>query len=112
MLALPFFFRNRFRSLSFAFIMIMPATAVLAQSSRSVDVRVTADAATHKITVKAGGKLFTELIYPDTMEKPVLYPIYAPDEQLITRGFPLQPRPGEPVDHPHHIGLWFTRPWL
>ena len=23
-------------------------------------------------------------------------------------GFPLDPRPGERVDHPHHVGLWFN----
>ena len=27
---------------------------------------------------------------------------------LVTRGFPLDPRPGERVDHPHHVGLWFN----
>ncbi|HEY4208534.1 MAG TPA: PmoA family protein [Puia sp.] len=106
--ALPLFFRNRCRNLSIVFFISLPGTAVLAQSSRSVDVHVTADPAARKITVKAGGKAFTEFIYPDTLEKPVLYPIYAPDEQLVTRGFPLQPRPGEPVDHPHHLGLWFN----
>jgi hypothetical protein len=27
---------------------------------------------------------------------------------VVTRGFPLEPRPGERVDHPHHVGLWFN----
>jgi hypothetical protein len=27
---------------------------------------------------------------------------------MVTRGFPLEPRPGEPTDHPHHVGLWLT----
>lgn len=27
---------------------------------------------------------------------------------MITRGWPLDPRPGERVDHPHHVGLWFN----
>ena len=27
---------------------------------------------------------------------------------MVTRGFPLEPRPGERVDHPHHVGLWFN----
>jgi hypothetical protein len=117
MVAFPFFFRNRFRNLSFVLLMVTlfviivlmvtPAVAH-AQSARPVDVQVTPDPAAHKISVKAGGKLFTELIYPEGSEKPVLYPIYAPDEQLITRGFPLKPRQGEPVDHPHHLGLWFN----
>ena len=26
----------------------------------------------------------------------------------MTRGFPLEPRAGERVDHPHHVGLWFN----
>lgn len=57
--------------------------------------------------ITAGGTPFASFIFPDTLEKPVLYPIYAPDGEVITRGFPLQPRPGEPGDHPHHIGCWF-----
>ena len=27
---------------------------------------------------------------------------------LVTRGYPLEPRKGERVDHPHHVGLWFN----
>jgi hypothetical protein len=73
-----------------------------------IPVKVAADPAAHTITVTAGGEPFTTFIYPDTLEKPVLYPVYAPDGQLVTRGFPLQPRSGEPVDHPHHIGIWFS----
>ncbi len=26
----------------------------------------------------------------------------------MTRGYPLDPRPGERVDHPHHAGMWFN----
>jgi len=108
MLALTFFLRNRFRRLQSCMLLILlPAVSVLAQRSRPVDVRVQSDPAGRKVTITVGGAPFTEFIYPDTLEKPVLYPIYAPDGQLITRGFPIKPRPGEPVDHPHHIGLWF-----
>jgi hypothetical protein len=77
-------------------------------SVRPLAIALNADAGAHKVTILAGGQPFTEFIYPDTLEKPVLYPIYASDGQLITRGFPLQPRPGEPVDHPHHLGLWLN----
>jgi hypothetical protein len=38
----------------------------------------------------------------------VLYPIHAANGAVVTRGFPLDPRPGEPTDHPHHTGLWFN----
>ncbi|MBS1575237.1 MAG: PmoA family protein [Bacteroidetes bacterium] len=62
----------------------------------------------NQVTVLADGKPFTSLLYPDTLEKPVLYPLYAADGELITRGYPIAPRPHEPVDHPHHIGLWMN----
>jgi len=61
-----------------------------------------------KFIVTVNGQPFTAFIYPDSLEKPVLYPIYASDGELITRGFPLAPREKEPVDHPHHIGLWMN----
>ena len=73
----------------------------------SIQIKVLSDPDHKKVTILAGDKPFTEFLFPDTLEKPVLYPIYAPDQQLITRGYPLAPRPGESIDHPHHIGLWF-----
>ncbi len=76
--------------------------------AQQLPIQVVSDPAHHTVTITAAGKPFTTFIYPDTLEKPVLYPIYAPDDQLITRGFPLNPRSGEPIDHPHHLGLWFN----
>jgi hypothetical protein len=76
--------------------------------AQPLPIQIVKDSTNHTVIVTAGGIPFTTFIYPDTLEKPVLYPIYAPDGQLITRGFPLQPRPGDPTDHPHHIGLWFN----
>jgi hypothetical protein len=61
-----------------------------------------------KVDVLIGGKLFTTLMYPDTLEKPVLYPLTTAGGTVVTRGFPLNPKPGDPTDHPHHIGLWFN----
>lgn len=71
-------------------------------------VKVLKDASQKKVDVFIGEKLFTSFIYPDTLEKPVLYPIIAADGITVTRGYPIAPRPNEPTDHPHHIGLWFT----
>lgn len=61
-----------------------------------------------KIDVKIGGQLFTSFLYPDTLEKPVLYPVNTAAGTMVTRGFPLKPAPGDPTDHPHHIGIWFN----
>lgn len=61
-----------------------------------------------KVEVFIGGKLFTAFIYPDNMEKQALYPIITASGKTITRGYPIQPRPFERTDHPHHVGLWFN----
>jgi hypothetical protein len=78
----------------------------VAQKKSKVDVKKVSGADKYAITID--GKPFTEFVFTDTMEKPFLYPIYAPNGQTITRGFPWKPEPGDPVDHPHHIGLWFN----
>jgi len=62
----------------------------------------------HKVDIIIGGKQFTSYQYPSNMEKPFLFPVYAPCGSVITRGFPLQPRPKERVDHPHQVGIWFN----
>jgi len=62
----------------------------------------------NRIDVLVNNKPFTSFLYPDTLEKPVLYPVHAADGQIVTRGFPINPRPGEPTDHPHHLGIWFN----
>ncbi len=61
-----------------------------------------------KIDILYDGKLFTSYIYPDDLEKPVLYPLYTAKGTVITRGFPRDPRPNERVDHPHHVGMWLN----
>jgi hypothetical protein len=61
-----------------------------------------------KVEVLVNGELFTAYLYPETIEKPVLYPLKTAQGTFVTRGFPLEARPGERVDHPHHVGLWFN----
>ncbi|WP_423227969.1 PmoA family protein [Sabulibacter ruber] len=61
-----------------------------------------------RVDVTVEGKPFTSYVYPDVLKKPVLYPIRTARGNFITRGWPMDPRPGERVDHPHHVGLWFN----
>jgi hypothetical protein len=110
------YLRNRFRPnstasllvtmcfLIFMFAALFPETL----RAQQLPIGISSDATARAITITAAGRPFATFIYPDTLAKPVLYPIYDPDGQLITRGFPLNPRPGEPVDHPHHVGLWLN----
>jgi len=58
--------------------------------------------------VSIDGQPFTSYIWPTTLKKPVLYPLRSAKGTIVTRGFPLEQRPGERVDHPHHAGLWFN----
>jgi len=61
-----------------------------------------------KVEVLIDGKLFTAYCWPDNVMKPVLYPVITSEGTEITRGYPLNPRAGERIDHPHHIGIWFN----
>jgi Family of unknown function (DUF6807)/3-keto-disaccharide hydrolase len=71
-------------------------------------IRVETNEAAKRVDVTIDGKPFTSYIWPDTLKKPVLYPLRTSAGTAVTRGFPLEPRPGERVDHPHHAGLWFN----
>lgn len=73
-----------------------------------MEVRVIANEAARRVDVTVGGQPFTSYIWPDSIKKPVLYPLRTAKGTIITRGYPLDPRPGERVDHPHQIGLWFN----
>lgn len=84
------------------------STSFTVQAQKQQQVKIVPSATERKIEVLIGGKLFTQFLYPDTLEKPVLYPLYTADGTVVTRGFPLAPRPDEPNDHPHHIGLWLN----
>jgi hypothetical protein len=81
---------------------------VISHAQSKPKVLVKQDPTQQKVVIEINGKPFTEFIFTDTIEKPFLYPIYAPDGQVITRGFPWHPQPNDPTDHPHHIGLWFN----
>lgn len=61
-----------------------------------------------KVDVMIDGELFTSYIYSNTIKKPVLYPLKTSKGTKITRGFPLEPIPGERVDHPHQVGFWLN----
>jgi len=79
-----------------------------AQSSKDNGVKLVRADDKHKVDVFINGSLFTSYQYPANIEKTFLFPVNAPDGSTITRGYPIEPRKGERVDHPHHIGIWFN----
>lgn len=78
----------------------------IAVTAQSPKVGITSKAAEKTVEVTVDGKPFTAYIWPDTLDKPVLYPIRTGAGTVITRGFP--PLANERQDHPHHVGLWFN----
>ncbi|NUO64514.1 MAG: PmoA family protein [Gemmatimonadaceae bacterium] len=85
-----------------------PTATTVTTSSSKPRVELVADDANRRIDVVVGGRPFTSYIYPAVLKKPVLFPIRTATGLVVTRGWPLEPRPGERVDHPHHVGLWLN----
>ncbi len=69
-------------------------------------VAIVVDEAGRRADVTVDGEPFTSYIWPETLEKPTLYPIRTASGTVVTRGFP--PLDNERQDHPHHVGLWFN----
>ena len=76
----------------------------------SVDERIqlVRNDAARRVDVTIDGKPFTSYIYERSQKKPSLFPIHSAMGAVVTRGYPLDPHPGERADHPHHVGLWFN----
>ncbi|MGI9542733.1 MAG: PmoA family protein [Cyclobacteriaceae bacterium] len=69
---------------------------------------ITHDSIVKRAEVRIDGDLFTAYIYPKSIAKPVLFPIRTASGRTLTRAFPLESKPGERVDHPHHVGHWLN----
>ena len=85
-----------------------PKKTAMKASGGQYMVQVTPRVSDRRVDITVDGKPFTSYIWPTNQKKPVLYPITSDAGTVVTRGFPLAPRPGERVDHPHHAGLWFN----
>jgi len=98
--------------LKFAVLSFLVATCALSGAAFGVPagkgVQVVADEPHRRVDITIDGKPFTSYIWPTSLKKPVLYPLIDDEGITVTRGYPLEPRPDERVDHPHHAGLWFN----
>jgi hypothetical protein len=89
-------------------VLLASLALAVAQAVSAQTVDVVRHDADRRVDVTVDGKPFTSYVWPTTLKKPVLYPIRSAAGTLVTRGYPLDPRPSERVDHPHHVGLWFN----
>ena len=92
----------------FKFILLVIIIISISFAQKKEMVKVVKSATENKIDIFVGGKIFTSFLYRASLEKPVLYPVHAANGTIVTRGFPLNTQPGDPTDHPHHLGIWFT----
>src|SRR5687767_6313784 len=99
---------QRSQIMRWAWVAVVAAAVVSVPLQAANGVEVKVNEAAKRVDVTIDGKPFTSYIWPTTLKKPVLYPIRSAKGALVTRGFPLDPRKGERVDHPHHVGLWLN----
>jgi Methane oxygenase PmoA len=59
-----------------------------------------------RVAVNINGTPFTNLYMGQDVRKPFLYPLTTASGKRVNRGFPVEPVPGDPTDHPHQRGLW------
>jgi hypothetical protein len=71
-------------------------------------IQVTPNEAGRRVDITIDGQPFTSYIWPTTLKKPTLFPLRSANGTVVTRGYPLEPRKNERVDHPHHVGLWLN----
>src|SRR5437016_12919270 len=95
-------------SASLLIVAVFLTSLVLAGPRPPDRVSVAVNEQARRVDVSIDGQPFTSYIWPTTLKKPVLYPLRTAKGTVVTRGFPLEQRPGERVDHPHHAGLWFN----
>jgi len=94
------------KNLLFTFSIFLLADTTFGQSLP--DIKIVQHPASKKADVFIGKELFTSLLYADSLKKAVLYPVNAPGNIAVTRGWPIAPKSGDQIDHPHQVGVWFN----
>lgn len=83
------------------------ATVVLAPSLAHAD-DVSATVGKDEIEFKSGSVVVAKYVTDTKYPKPFLYPVLAPGNVPVTRGYPIEPgTPGGSNDHIHHKSVWF-----
>jgi hypothetical protein len=57
--------------------------------------------------VQLDGQLVTRFYGSPNWDKPFFYPLLTPQGRSLSRGYPVEPHPGDSQDHAWHRGLWY-----
>lgn len=93
----------KIRNLPALLLLVAPLFSVTPLSAQ-VDIKRSPD----QITIDINGAPFTTLYIGNDVRKPYLHPLRSTSGKIVTRRYPMEMVEGEPKDHPHHRGLWFT----
>ena len=88
--------------------LVLALLGVAAVGTETPRIQVVPHAVAPRVDIIIDGKPFTSYIFERSQKKPSLYPLRTAKGTIVTRGYPLDPHPGERADHPHHVGLWFN----
>lgn len=99
-----------FDRLALVIVLLFALIMLLTNTMKAQRIKVIANTVTKTVDISFDNKPFTSFFNPgeEILKKPVLYPIRTAKGTIITRGWPIDPRPGERVDHPHHVGMWLN----
>ena len=86
---------------------LLGPSALCAQEAKG-GVQIVRHDAERRVDIVIDGRPFTSYVWPEVLTRPVLFPLRTERGTAVTRGFPLEPRPGERTDHPHHVGFWLS----
>jgi Methane oxygenase PmoA len=71
-------------------------------------IKVVPHEARTRVDVEIDGKLFTSYRWDEKIRRPVLFPIMSAGGNFVTRGFPIETRDNETINHPHQVGSSFS----
>jgi len=74
----------------------------------STPARVQLTEADGRVEVEVEGQPFTTYHFGETLARPFFHPLRAASGVVVTRGYPMEERPGETRDHVHHRACWFA----
>jgi hypothetical protein len=89
-----------------AAVAMVSAAGALGAGAGSGAGQVRIQVATDQVAVTVDGKPFTALHADIQARKLYLHPLMSASGKRVTRGFPMEPAPGESDDHPHQRGVW------
>jgi hypothetical protein len=89
-------------------VLLLAAAGPAGAAEKPAPVKLVRRDAEQRVDVLVDGQPFTSYRWSPEVKKPVLFPLRTAAGAVITRGWPLEPRPGEATDHRHHVGFWLN----